>query len=133
MKNKLLLSDRKSGHSQVKSFNTVLQQIRKQIDIDSFDAQDKDQAEEIALVMAEVMVLSESEKVRINGQEISIQLIQDIYARISNADVLLVIMRYRKVTYEIKHTKKYLRTALYNSVFESRNRIDNEIRAMGMV
>lgn len=133
MKNKLLLSDRKSGHSQVKSFNTVLQQIRKQIDIDSFDDQDKDQAEEIALVMAEVMVLSESEKVRINGQEISIQLIQDIYARISNADVLLVIMRYRKVTYEIKHTKKYLRTALYNSVFESRNRIDNEIRAMGMV
>ena len=109
------------------SFTQYFRAVESRIEIDAF-GEDFAQAREIAMIIAEVLRLPETASVRIDGNNLPADMVADVYAYIEHEHVAEVIRRYREAKYEIKHTKTYLRTALYNSVFELNARIDNEVR-----
>ena len=80
------------------------------------------------MIIAEVMKLPDDAAVRIAGNDLPAEMVALIFDRIEHDHVIEVMRHYQEATYEIKHTKTYLRTALYNSVFEMEARIDNEVR-----
>ena len=79
-------------------------------------------------IIAEVKKLPDDAAVRIAGNDLPAEMVALIFDRIEHGHVIEVMRHYQEATYEIKHTKTYLRTALYNSVFEMEARIDNEVR-----
>ena len=75
--------------------------------------------EEICLIIAEVLVLDKDSTIKINGSHICTRLVQEIYLKINNEHVRLVVSNFNNyVTQHIFNKKAYMRTALYNVVFE---------------
>ena len=101
------------------SFYEVLDYVREMVEIECFDEKDKQFAEAIANIISEVMLLPEDARVRISGFEHSAKNVALIFLNIKHEHVEGVISRFRQAEYKIKHLKTYIRTALYNSFFES--------------
>lgn len=109
------------------SFSAMLEVVKQQVEFECFDSTVIEQAEEIAMMIAEVYKLPGNVNIRIAGNDLPAELVAEVYEKIGHEHILHVIGNYGKATYEIKHTKTYLRTALYNAVFELTGRIDNEV------
>ena len=122
-----------SESSQVKSsgdlLGTMLDDVRDMIEIECFSPRDRALAEQIAMIIAEVHLLPATSKIRVGGSDIDAWIVTQVYNRLRHEHVADVISHFREATYEIKHIKTYLRTALYNSAFESEARLDNAVRA----
>lgn len=125
-----------SGHVQplsrivlrnMRKFDKIVSTANAQIEIEAFDSFDKKQAEEIALIIAEIYILPETASIRIAGNDLPAEMVSQIFSRLEHEHVEHVIRHYRDVKHEIKFTKTYLRTALYNSIFEIESRITNEV------
>lgn len=118
------------GHSQVgHTFGEGLACVKDQIAVENFPASYRSQAEEIALIIAEVNSLPAACEIQIAGNKLPAEIVRDIYSMLDYDHVFDVITRYKQARYEIKHVKTYLRTALYNSVFEFESRLDNKVRS----
>lgn len=108
-------------------FSVLLECVKGQIEFRCFQREDEEQAGEIAMIIAEVMKLPANAAVRIGGNDLRAEMVAEIYDRVTHEHVTHVMDNYARATYEIKHTKTYLRTALYNAVFELTSRIDNHV------
>ena len=115
------------NHNQIGRFGTALAAVREQIEVETMPLQDRAQAEEIASIIAEVMCLAPDSEISIGGEKIPADLVSEIFFRIDGERVKEVISRYREATYKITHPKSYLRTALYNSVFDFEASIENKV------
>lgn len=124
------LKNQSHGHRPV-GLMEVMELIKAQIELDTFSPTDKYFAKEIALIIAEVMLLPETASIRIDGNGLPAGMVQEVYAMLEREHVEGVISAYRRAKYEIRHRKTYLRTALYNSVFETESRIENEFASEG--
>lgn len=99
-----------------------------QIELDCFDGEYAAQAREICLIIAEVFMLPPDAEIQIAGQKMSAALVCGVYNMLRHEDIVAVMDNFEKATYEIRHKKTYIRTALYNSVFEREARAINELR-----
>lgn len=124
------IKNQSHGHRPV-GLMEVMDLIKAQIELDTFSPTDKDFAQEIALIIAEVMRLPETALIRIDGNGLPAGMVQEVYAMLEREHVEGVILAYRRAKYEIRRRKTYLRTALYNSVFETESRIENEFASEG--
>lgn len=113
------------------SFDEVLEQVKEQIAIDCVPFEQILQAEEIAAIIAEVLRLRPEDKLRVDGVLHTAADVQAVYAKLENEHVLHVIETYNEIPYPIKSPKMYLRTALYNAVFELNNAGANLYAATG--
>ena len=116
-----------SKSSRVGSFREVLEEVRDRIEIECYDPCDRAQAEEICMMIAEVCKLPPEAEVQIGGQKLPAGMVCEIYECLTNEHIRNVIKNYEAAEYEIKFKKTYLRTALYNEVFEFQSRVVNEI------
>jgi hypothetical protein len=73
---------------------------------------------ELCLVIAEVLVLDPASIVKINGSNMCALLVQEVYLQLHNDHVRLVFDNFHNVSNHVYNKKAYLRTALYNAVFE---------------
>ena len=73
---------------------------------------------ELCLVIAEVLILDPVSAVKINGSNMRAHLVQEVYSQLHNGHVCLVFKNFHKVSTHVYNKKAYLRTALYNAVFE---------------
>lgn len=112
----------------VGSFSEVLAAVKEQIDFDAF-REDTAQAEEICLIIAEILCLPDGIEVGMGGDKIPIEIVKSIYSRLRYEHVFAVIDAFAKIKYEIKYEKAYLRKSLYNSVFECESDIKNQVEA----
>ena len=119
-------SESKSGP--VGLLSSVIEAVREQIEADCIPEEYQPIAEEIGRIIAEVYVMPESWTVRIDGQPVPAPMLKDVYAQLTNEHTMAVMGRFAAVPYEIRHVKTYLRTALYNSVFETEARAANAYR-----
>ena len=117
-----------SCQGRVGSFPVVLERVKRQTEFSLVDAEDKEQFEEICLIIAEVFCLPDSFTVSIGKEKIPIILVREIYNRLTKEHVETVIHNFEKVTYEIRHKKTYFRTALYNVVFEMESHFVNQVQ-----
>ena len=116
-----------SGPSDMRAY---ILQAREQVELESFGYRDKKFARDLCVVIAEVYWLAERSEgaVRIEGEPIPYRLVRDIYRFLRGEHLEHVMARYRTVRYEIRNVKAYLRTALYNAVFELEGAEENGYR-----
>ena len=81
---------------------------------------------ELCLVIAEVLVLDPVSAVKINGSNMRAHLVQEVYSQLHNGHVCLVFKNFHNVTTHVYNKKAYLRTALYNAVFEFESDFAND-------
>ena len=116
-----------SQSSQVGAFKNVYHSVCDQISLDSFNPIDIHQAQEICMIITEVILLPDDTEIQIAGRKMNIALVRDVYSFLEYDHVLMVMDNFRHIKYKINHKKTYLRTALYNSVFELMSAIQNDI------
>lgn len=100
------------------TFQEIVEMVKYQIEFDVFSETDKSMAEEICLIIAEIYKLPDNTEIQINKTKMTVALVREIYFRLTFEHIMQVIENLKKVTYEIKSMKSYLRTALYKVVFE---------------
>lgn len=132
MKNNYAFTNHSQGRSQSQvgypTLGDHLARIEAQIEICCFDEEYEAQAEEICLIIAEVFMLPPTAEIQIAGQKLSVALVCGVYEMLRHEDIIAVMDNVERATYEIKHKKTYLRTALYNAVFEHETRELNDLR-----
>ena len=107
------------------SFDDTLGKIKAQIEIDSVPVELLLQAEELAVIIAEVMRLRQNDALKVGGVIRPAGDVQAVFSKIENEHIIYVLEHYNEVPYRIRNPKQYLRTALYNSVFEINNAAAN--------
>lgn len=112
----------------VGSFSEILAKVKKQISLDAF-REDTAQAEEICLIIAEILCLPDGTEVGMGRERIPIGIVKSIYSRLRYEHVEAVIDAFNRIKHEIRYEKAYLRKALYNSVFECKSDILNQVAA----
>ncbi len=107
------------------SFRDAIRHAEAQIEIQSFDERDLAQAHEICAIMAEISLMRMDIPVRIAGEPLDSTLVKQVFEEITAEHVQLVIRNFNGVTGLIRNKRAYLRTALYNSVFELESHYKN--------
>ncbi len=115
------------SQSQVGSLPFVLERVKLQTEFSCVPDDEKQQFEEICLIIAEVFCLPDSFTVSIGKEKIPIILVREIYNRLTKEHIEAVLQNFRKANYEIRHKKTYFRTALYNVVFEIESHYENQV------
>lgn len=106
----------------------MLNTVKDQLNFECFDKEYLEQADEICLIIAEIFILPPSATVQISGNKLTAEAVRDVYSRLRHEDVITVMDNFEAATYEIRFKKTYLRTALYNEVFERSSRGINDLR-----
>ena len=105
-----------------RSISDALSQVMQQVDFHCFadiQSQRSDPLyKELCLIIAEVFLLDPESVININGSLTPLRLIQDIYMHLRHDHVRAVFENFQNVASRIYNKKAYLRTALYNIVFE---------------
>lgn len=63
-------------------------------------------------------MLYDSAPVKIAGDTLDGYIVKQVFEEIREEHVQLVIENYQRITYIVNYKKSYIRTALYNAVFE---------------
>jgi len=82
---------------------------------------------EICLVIAEVLVLNPDSIIKVNGSNMSASLVQEVYSQLRNEHVRLIFENFCNVSTHVYNKRAYLRTALYNAVFEIESHYVNDM------
>lgn len=128
-KNDSLSFEGNDGPSVRPSFMRVLDEVREQIGWPLLFARSetvRPLAEEVAKIITEVYLLPDDSRVQIDGEWVDTRLIKEIYRNITGDHVCRVIDNYRRARTVIKRPRQYLRTCLYNIVFEAALAEENE-------
>lgn len=110
------------------SFTEVLNSVLEGAEFDCFELKDREFALEICRIIAEVFILPENTSILMGGNSYPIHTVQDVYEQLTYEHIARVIDNFKEINYPIKKKKAYIRTALYNSVFEYETGIENEYR-----
>lgn len=100
------------------SFRQAIEKAKEQINIECFNLSDRAMVQEIISNIAEVYMLYDSAPVKIAGDTLDGYIVKQVFEEIREEHVQLVIENYQRITYIVNYKKSYIRTALYNAVFE---------------
>lgn len=109
-----------SLHPSRPSFREAIGRARRQICAFAFEGTDGEIADEICKIIAEIYMMPEGERIRISGEWLDKYIVAQVFAELTDNHVREVISAYQRIGGEIKNTKAYLRTMLYNAVFSSK-------------
>lgn len=112
-------------------FAEALAEAKEQMRPDLLPPRDRRLAGELCAIAAEVYMLAAAGEgtVRIEGEKVSCRMAAQVYRCLETEHLAHVIERYRTVSHTVRNLKAYLRTALYNAVFELELRSENEFRS----
>lgn len=113
--------------SPVLSFYDRLAGLEKKLGLKYICESDKPLAHECCLVICEVMHYPRGD-VLIEGESIPREQVCEIFEGLTYEHLQHVCDRYKRVSYEIKRKRQYLRTALYNAAFELEAACVNDVR-----
>lgn len=127
-----------SGHGRVNeterlTLSEAAELVGEQIEIECFSEKDKKQAKEICFIIAEMYILPPGAEVRIGGITLTAGAAAEVYRCLTHEHIVMVAENLNEIKYRVKHIKTYIRTALYNSVFEYESRYDNDFNTEGGV
>lgn len=101
-----------------RSFGDAYRIAREQIDERNFPILDRDLVIAVQKVMAEIYMLAPSAVITIDDEKQTAGQCAEIYRQLTREHIIWVIGKYRQVADEIRSVRRYLRTMLYNVVFE---------------
>jgi len=82
---------------------------------------------ELCLIIAEVLILDPETVIAINGSKLNAFLIQEVYGKLRHDHLRLVFDNFQNISHRVYNKKSYLRTALYNAVFEIESHLLNDM------
>lgn len=107
------------------SFREAISRAREQVDADTLpNGKDYD---EIYAIIAEVFMMSAEHPIRISGEWLDGYMVKEVFSELTREHVEMVIDEFKRLTSEIRNTKAYLRTSLYNSVFSLSTHYTNKV------
>lgn len=109
------------------SFRQACEIAEAQIGIDYIRNEDKPLARELAMIIAEVYTTRPVTMIRIGPELMDALTVQEVFREIREENVERLIGKFKKITFPIRNVRGYLRTGLYNSVFETEAGIINEV------
>jgi len=111
---------------------TTLEQVMHQVEFHCFEDLRIKRIDpfykELCLVIADVLLLNPDTVIAINGSKMRAFLIQEVFGLLRNEHLCLVYDNFQNVSHRIHNKKAYLRTALYNVVFEIESHYRNDLR-----
>ena len=112
------------------SLSDMLDKVMRQVDYQCFADLRLNRIDplykELCLVIAEAFLLKAGSTVKIDGSVVHIPLLKEVYSKLRNEHLSLVFENFHHVSARVYNKKAYLRTALYNSVFELESSCAND-------
>ena len=113
-----------------------LEMIKKQVDYPAFARQvgktDRQATDpiynELCLIMAEVYTMQPDTVLRVAGTETSARVVQEVFSVLRHEHLEMVYTNFKAIKHKVHSTKPYLRTALYNSIFEIDSHYTNRVK-----
>ncbi len=103
--------------------------MRQRVNIQNFERWERNRVDELCLIIAEVLKMPADYSIKINGTLLPVSLVQEIFWMIDERHIGTVMEHFDKIEYRVNNKRAYLKTALYNSVFELEHNYDNEANA----
>ena len=100
------------------SFREAFRRAAQQVELNCSDIGEKDALRELCYIIAEVYIIDPDSKVKISDEILDAHLVQEIFRELTLEHLRLVNDNFKDQIELIKNKRAYLRTALYNSVFE---------------
>jgi len=75
------------------------------------------------------VICTDGDKVKINGEYKSRELVKSVYLELDKADIDHVLVKYKEQSHKIKHTHSYLKTMLYTVKQDSEHSVTNAVKA----
>lgn len=82
---------------------------------------------EMCAIMAEVYMMSSDKQIRISGEWLEVELVQQVFGELTEEHVQMVLSEFKRMTEDIRNKKAYIRTSLYNSVFSIAAHYENRV------
>lgn len=100
------------------SFDETMDEIKEQIEYQLFPFELLPQVTEIAAIIAEMFRMRPEDRIKIENALHTVADVQSVYRHIRHEHVQHVLETFNAIPYTIRAPKMFLRTALYNIVFE---------------
>lgn len=97
------------------SFREAISRAREQVEADTLPKSAI--YDEIYAIIAEVFMMSAEHPIRISGEWLDGYMVKEVFLELTREHVEMVADEFERLTSEIRNTKAYLRTSLYNAVF----------------
>lgn len=109
-----------SSSSRVLSFDETVGEVTRQLEVECLESRgySKPQLLEICMIIAEIYMRNPNGSVRIGKELIDNSIVQQVYRKLTAEHVDMVMDNLSRITTVIHNKKQYIRTALYQSVFE---------------
>lgn len=108
------------------SFREAFRRAAIQTELDCYRNTNRaDQMRELCYIIAEVYIIKPESQVAISDELLDAYLVQEIFEELRSVHLELVADNFNSLTTIIKNKRAYLRTALYNSIFELESHYTN--------
>ena len=114
-----------------RSFKDEIGAVAKQLELYAVRDMDKAFGCELCAIIAEVNLMRPEFRVKIGGEALEAGLVKEVFACLTHDHLERVMSAFNSCVSEIRNKKAYLRTALYNSVFELEAGTINDVNWIG--
>lgn len=111
------------------SFDEAYERTRAQIDMECFPVEMLVQATEVAGIIAQVYTLPENGVIKVAGYLRKVGDVKAVFRKLTNEHVVYVIEEFNEIPYRVRYKTAYIRSALFNSVFELTSAENNRYAA----
>lgn len=111
------------------SFDEAYERTRVQIDMECFPVDMLVQATEVAGIIAQVYTLPKNGVIKVAGYLRKVEDVQAVFRKLTNEHVVYVIEEFNEIPYRVRYKTAYIRSALFNSVFELTSAENNRYAA----
>jgi len=114
----MLSRDTKVSPSIAGLLNQVMQQVEYHCFADLRTGYIDPLYKELCLIISEVFAADQDAFIKVNGSETPIRFVQEVYSLLRNDHIRIVFTNFHCVSSRVYNKRPYLRTSLYNAVFE---------------
>lgn len=100
------------------SFREAYRRAAAQTEMQACTDSRKGMMTELCYIIAEVYMMDTNSKIAVGGDPLDAYLVKDVFEELRYPHLEMVTDNFERETKRIKNKRAYLRTALYNSVFE---------------
>lgn len=111
------------------SFDAAYEHTRVQIDMECFPVDMLVQATEVAGIIAQVYTLPKNGVIKVAGYLRKVGDVQAVFRKLTNEHVVYVIEEFNEIPYRVRYKTAYIRSALFNAVFELTSAENNRYAA----
>lgn len=111
------------------SFDEAYERTRVQIDMECFPVDMLVQATEVEGIIAQVYTLPKNGVIKIAGYLRKVEDVQAVFRKLTNEHIVYVIEEFNEIPYRVRYKTAYIRSALFNAVFELTSAENNRYAA----